>query len=126
MKRVRLELEYIFRASPTIIYHFVTSPATLVRWYCDDVDITGDVYTFFWSGSSEKAFLIDDIEDERVRFEWAEAGQPNEYLEFRMYKSDITNETILEITDFCDDDEEDEVRDLWDTLTSELRKECGG
>jgi uncharacterized protein YndB with AHSA1/START domain len=126
MKRVRLELEYIFRASPTIIYNFVTSPATLVRWYCDDVDITGDVYTFFWSGSSEKAFLIDDIEDERIRFEWATAEHADEFLEFRMYRSDITNETILEITDFCDDDEEDEVRDLWDTLMVELRKECGG
>ncbi len=126
MKRVRLDLEYIFRASPTIIYNFVTSPATLVRWYCDEVDITNDVYTFTWSGSSEVAYLIDDIEEERVKFEWAEAEHPHEYLEFRMYKSDITNETILEITDFCDEDEQDEVRDLWGTLMGELKKECGG
>jgi uncharacterized protein YndB with AHSA1/START domain len=124
-KRVRIDLEYIFRASPTIIYNFVTTPACLVRWYCDDVDITSDVYTFYWSGSSETAYLIDDIEDERVRFEWEEADS-GEFLEFRMYKSDITNETILEITDFCDADEAQEVRDLWNSLMVELRKEAGG
>lgn len=125
-KRVQIDLEFIFRASPTIIYNFVTTPACLVRWYCDEVDITGDNYVFYWQGSSESAYLVDDIEDERVRFKWLEADDEDEYLEFRMYKSDVTNETILEITDFCDDDEVQEVRDLWDTLTTELRKECGG
>ncbi len=126
MKRVRLDMEFIFRASPTIIYNFVTTPACLVRWYCDDVDITNDIYTFYWSGSSEIAYLLDDIEDERVRFEWENADNSGEFLEFRMYKSDITNETILEITDFCDEDEVQEIKDLWSTLIVELRKECGG
>jgi uncharacterized protein YndB with AHSA1/START domain len=126
MKRERVELEFIFRASPTIIYNFVTTPACLVRWYCDEVDITNDLYQFYWSGSSESAILVDDIEDERVRFVWEDADDPNEYLEFRMYKSDVTNETILEITDFCDADEVQGVKDLWNTLIVELRKECGG
>ncbi len=126
MKRVRLDMEYIFRASPTILYTFMTTPACLVRWYCDEVDITNDVYTFYWSGSSEIAYLLDDIEDERVRFEWEDAEDPNEFLEFRMYKSDITNETIVEITDFCDEDETQEIKDLWATLMVDLRKECGG
>ena len=125
-KRVRIDLEFIFKASPTIIYNFVTTPACLVRWYCNEVDITGETYAFYWQGSSEVATLVDDIEDERVRFKWDEADDDEEYLEFRMYKSDFTNETIFEITDFCDDDEVQEVKDLWTTLTTELRKECGG
>ena len=126
MKRVRLDMEFIFRASPTILYTFMTTPACLVRWYCDEVDITNDVYTFYWSGSSEVAYLLDDIEDERVRFEWEDADDPNEFLEFRMYKSGITNEAIVEVTDFCEEDETQEVKDLWSTLMIDLRKECGG
>lgn len=125
-KREKINLEFIFRASPTIIYNFVTTTACLVRWYCDEVDITNDEYTFYWQGSSETATLIDDIEDERVRFVWEDADDPEEYLEYRMYKSNVTNETILEITDFCDSAEVDEVKDLWQTLMVELRKECGG
>lgn len=125
-KRVKIDLEFIFRASPTILYNFVTTNTCLVRWYCDEVDITSDVFTFYWTGSHERAFLIDDIEDERVRFEWEDAENPNEYLEFRMYKSHVTNETILEITDFCDDDDIAGLKDLWNQLIDKLKHECGG
>ncbi|HLO53022.1 MAG TPA: START-like domain-containing protein [Saprospiraceae bacterium] len=126
MKRVKLDLEFIFRASPAIIYTFITTSECLVRWYCDEVDITNETFTFYWSGSSEVAYLIDDIEEERVRMKWEDADDPEEYLEFRMYKSDITNETILEITDYCDADEVQEISDLWATQMVELKKECGG
>lgn len=126
MGREKIELEFIFRASPAIVYSFLTAPATLVRWFCDEVDIQDDIYTFSWEGAEEQAEMIDDIEEERVRFKWLDADDEEEYLEFRMYKSTITNETIVEITDFCDDDEVDEVSDLWNTQMSKMRVECGG
>jgi uncharacterized protein YndB with AHSA1/START domain len=125
MARKKINLEYIFRASPAIIYTFVTTPECLVRWYCDDVDINSDIYTFIWSNNAETAYMIDDIEEERVRYKWKNAPD-EEYLEFRIYKADVTNETILEITDFCDDDEVQETTDLWNTLMVEMKKESGG
>ena len=48
MDRIKIDLEYIFKTSPAIIYNFVTTPACLVRWYCDEVDITNDVFKFYW------------------------------------------------------------------------------
>ncbi len=125
MSRVRIDMEFIFKASPAIIYQFLTMPECLVRWFCDGVDITDDIYTFDWEGNIEDAELIDDIEEERLRFKWEDSND-DEYLEFRMYKSDVTNETILEVTDFCDKDEGQEQKDLWETQILELRKECGG
>lgn len=125
MKRVSFEMEFIFRASPAILYTFLTTPACLVRWFCDGVDINSDVYTFTWDGADEDAEMIDDIQEERVRFRWEDADE-GEYLEFRMYKSGVTNETILEITDFCDDDEVESQKDLWSTQMTKLRTECGG
>lgn len=128
MKRVSIDMEFIFRASPGIIYKFLTAPACLIRWFCDEVDIdkTGDVYTFIWDGSEEVAILIDDIEEERLKFKWEDADDEDEYLEFRMYKSDVTNETIVEITDFCDDDEVESTKDLWTTQMDKMRVEAGG
>lgn len=125
MKRVRIDLEYIFRASPTILYTFITTPACLVRWFCDAVDIENDYFTFEWKGQAEVAEMLDDIEDERVRFGFVDS-LPSEFLEFRMYKSDVTQETILEITDFCDAGEEKEQADYWNNLVSQLRIETGG
>ncbi|MFT5167423.1 MAG: hypothetical protein ACI8P3_002661 [Saprospiraceae bacterium] len=125
MKRVSISLEFLFRASPTILYKFVTTPSCLIRWFCDEVDITGETYTFIWNGSEETAEMIDDIEDERVRFKWEETVD-NEFLEFKFSRSPVTGETILEIIDFCDEDETDDQRQLWESQIKGLRQETGG
>lgn len=122
---MQIDLEFLFRASPTILYKFLTTPSTLIRWFCDDVDIQGDTYTFVWSGSEEVAELVDDIEDERVRFVWDEADE-NEYLEFCLGKSPVTGETILSITEWCDSDEVEDQKHYWTKLMDDLRKETGG
>ena len=126
MKRVQIELEFLFRASPTILYKFITTPSCLIRWFCDEVDITGEIYTFVWSGAEEVAEMIDDIEDERVRFRWEDAEDQEEYLEFRFTKSPVTGETILMITDYCDEDEQDDQKQLWESQVKVLRQETGG
>ena len=126
MKRVSFEMEFIFRASPAILYKFLTTPECLIRWFCDAVDINKDVFTFEWEGSEEVAELIDDIEDERVRFRWEDAEHEDEYFEFRMYKSPVTAESILEITDFVDEDEVEDQKELWETQIAQLRIATGG
>jgi len=126
MSRVKIEMEFIFKASPSILHQFLTQPENLVRWFADGCDIVDDVYTFSWEDSEEVAHLIDDIEEERLRFKWGDRDDGEEYFEFRMYKSDITRQTILEITDFCDTDEVKEQQDLWATQIEELRLACGG
>ena len=126
MERVKFTMEFLFRASPTILYKFFTTPSTLIRWFCDEVDIQGDIYTFMWSGSEEVAELIEDVEDELIRFKWEDADDDNEFLEFRISKSPVTGETILEITDFCDDDEIDDQKALWESQIKNLRTETGG
>jgi uncharacterized protein YndB with AHSA1/START domain len=129
MERVKFSLEFIFRASPTILYTFLTSPACLVRWFCDEVDINsdaqGDTYAFFWSGSEEVAQVLEDIEDERIRFKWLEAENEDEYLEFDISQAPVTGETILVITDYCDADELQDQKRLWASQVQELKKEMG-
>jgi len=125
MKRVKFDLEFIFRASPTILYKFITTPSCLIRWFCDEVDIQGEVYTFAWSGTDEIAEMLDDIEDERVRFHWEDSND-EEYLEFRFTRSPVTGETIFEITDFCDENEVDDQKQLWESQIKVLRQETGG
>ena len=125
MSRVKFDIEFIFRASPAILYKFLTTPSCLVRWFCDEVDIEADVYTFTWEGYDEVAELVDDIEEERLRFVWEDADA-GEYLEFRMSKSPVTNETILEITDFADDGDANDQKQLWEAQIQQLRIACGG
>lgn len=125
MDRSKVEFEYIFKASPAIVYQFLTEPNCLIRWFCDEVDITDEHYSFFWEGAAEEAELVDDIQHERVRFEF-EDYEDDEYLEFRLSKSPVTNETIVEITDYCDSDEVDEHQTLWNSQMDRLRAVTGG
>lgn len=126
MERVKISLEFIFRASPTILYKFFTTPACLIRWFCDEVDIQGKTFTFFWDGADETAELIEDVEDELIRFKWDNAEDDEEYLEFNISKSPVTGETILLVTDYCDTEDIDYQKQLWNTQLDLLRKETGG
>ncbi|MDQ3141279.1 MAG: START-like domain-containing protein [Bacteroidota bacterium] len=124
MARVQFKTEYMFKASPSVIYLFLTQPTCLVRWFCDKVDNVGDKFTFSWEWESEDATMLDDIEDELVTYQWDE--RPKEFLKFRIYKTDITSETILEITDFCDDDESEDQQYIWDMYIKKFKIYCGG
>jgi uncharacterized protein YndB with AHSA1/START domain len=124
-KRVLFKVDFLLKASPTIVYHFITTPSCLVRWFCDAVDITGEFYTFSWKGNTEVAELIDDYEDERLRFRWLDGEDEEEFFEFRISTADITDETILEIYDFAWADEVEEQKQLWRTQVDRLRKETG-
>ncbi len=126
MKRTAFHLEYIFRASPAILYKFLTAPDCLIRWYCDSVEVENDdIYKFSWEGFEEIAILTEDQPDERLRFSW-EDGEEGEYWELRFYKSEVTEETVMEITDFCDEDEVNDQKQIWDSQIARLRIATGG
>ncbi len=119
-------MEFLFRSSPAIIYQFLTTPSCLVRWFCEGVDISGKSFIFTWSGADEEAELVENVENERLRFKWLDADDPEEFLEYSMSKSPITGETILMITDFCDEGEQDDTRQLWESQLAAMKKEMGG
>ena len=126
MDRAKVDLEYIFKASPAIVYQFLTDPACLTRWFCDEVDINDATYTFVWNGAAEMAELIEDSEGDKVRFAWEDADDEDEYLEFDITKSPVTGETIVYVTDFADTDEVEDQKALWETQLGRMRQEMGG
>jgi hypothetical protein len=48
------------------------------------------------------------------------------YLEFRIKKSEITEETILYITDFAEKGEINDAKQLWESQLNDLAKCMGG
>jgi uncharacterized protein YndB with AHSA1/START domain len=126
MQRTSFTLEFLFKASPAILYKFLTTPSCLTRWFCDAVDITGSTYTFSWSGSEEVAELVEDIEEERLKFRWMDSELEDNFLEFKIYKSSVTGETVLEVSASADEDEVEDEQRLWESQIKTLRQETGG
>ena len=124
MARKKFSNEYIIRSSPTILYEFLTQPSNLAQWFSDYCDSQLDIYIFGWNGSFQRARQVDRIEDESVKYHW-EGGNKDEYFSFRVYKSEISNDTVLEITDFAEAKEIKEQTFLWDKQVEDLKHALG-
>ena len=72
MGRTKLQLEFLFKASPNILYTFLTTPACIVRWFCDKAEVDEHQITYSWSGNEEVALILADHEEEVLRLKWAD------------------------------------------------------
>ena len=120
----KFELEYSINSSPKIIYARLSTPGGLSEWFADDINIQGDIYTFIWDGAEQQAELVTKKENQHVKFKWIDEDDDS-YFEFKIRKDELTGEVALIITDFAEDDEKDDVVDLWDTQIAELKHALG-
>ena len=52
--RKRIDLEYIFSSSVTILFSRLSSAPGLAEWFSDDVKHDGNIFTFVWDGIGEE------------------------------------------------------------------------
>lgn len=125
MARKAFTVEYIIRSSPAILYNFLVQPSGLAQWFSDTCDIVDEVYSFGWNGTEAKASLLETVEDEYVAYHW-EDSEEDEFFEFSIQKSEVSNDTVLVITDFADDSEVDDQILLWNSQVKMLIQQIGG
>ena len=124
MSKQLYTLEYPVRCSPVILFDFLCTPAGLQEWFADRVDERDNVFYFGWNGVFEKAELVEKEPEKHIRFHWISSPK-EEYFEFSIDKSEITNQTILIIKDFS---EKKDIKDqslLWDHQVRELFHRLG-
>ncbi|MDQ6904531.1 MAG: START-like domain-containing protein [Bacteroidota bacterium] len=123
-KKIRYTLEYPVRCSPGILYEFLSTSTGLQEWFADKVEDTDGVFSFAWNGSAEEAEVLESEENKSIRFHWV--GSPkDEYFEFSIEKSEVTNLTILIINDFAEKKEIKDQSQLWETQVKELFHRLG-
>ena len=108
--RKRIDLEYIFSSSVTILFSRLSSAPGLAEWFSDDVKHDGNIFTFVWDGIGEEAELVDE----------------EEFFEFSLHVEPLTEEVALIITDFVDADEEGDAIELWNKQVEMLHRTVGG
>lgn len=124
-KHKKFELEFTINASIKFLFPFFLTPSELADWFADDVDIKGDLYTFFWDGSTQVAKLVAKKENHFVRFKWVDEPD-NTYFEFRLEADEITQDVALIISDFAEDDESREASTLlWNNQVGKLMHVIG-
>lgn len=121
----KVVLEYTLSAtSVPMIWDAIATAPGLAAWFADSVSMSGKQFEFVWGKHEARiAELINSRQGTYVRFHWLDEDDGT-YFEMRIVRNDLTGNYILEITDFADLDEEDDVRSLWDSSIDALKR-CG-
>ena len=121
----KFEIEFPIRSSLRILYNQISSPDGLSEWFADNVNISGKMYTFFWDGDEQEAELLSKKNNQGVKFRWLDEPADT-YFELKLEVDEITQDISLIVTDFAEDEEEEEEgRLLWDKQIEKLRQSIG-
>ena len=124
-EKVEYMMEFVVRASPKMLYKFLSTPSGLSEWFADNVNSRGKKFTFIWDGSEEVAELINKKADKQIRFKWEEDEDPNAFFEFKIETDELTNDVSLIVTDFAEEDGIEESQLLWESQISTLLHAIG-
>ena len=123
-KKMMYTLEFPIRCSPTILYEFLATPVGLQEWFADKVDQRDTNFYLSWNGSTDTAEVIEQFENNYIRYRW-DYQDTDEFFEFRVEQSPVTNETILRITDFAEKNDIKDQERLWSTQVNDLKHRIG-
>ena len=123
-KKTLFTLEYPVRCSPSILYDFLSTPAGLQEWFADKVDERDNVFSFSWNGTIDKAEVLEKELEKSIRFHWTHSPK-EEFFEFSIERSEVTNMTILIIKDFAEKKEIKDQSQLWSYQVKDLFHRLG-
>lgn len=120
-------MEFPIQSSPSLLFQYISTPSGMGEWYADNVNSRGELFTFMWSGSEERARLLSSRMDERVKFRWLEDEEVDEpyFFELRIQVDDVTNDVSLIVTDFAEEDEVEGNKLLWESMVENLKQTLG-
>ncbi len=126
MSKIKVQYEYSMHCQAEILYEYLATAEGLQEWFANEVEEKGDDFYFSWEhGSEEKATLIRYKPESFVRFRWEEDEGTKNYFELSIIIDEITEDLSLIITDFCDEDEQDENALYWENLIENLQIKLG-
>jgi uncharacterized protein YndB with AHSA1/START domain len=126
-EKIKFEMEFPIQASPQLLYQYISTPSGLSEWFADNVNSRGELFTFIWNDSEEKAKLLSKKSGERIKFRWMVDDEDGKsyYFEIRIQVDEITKDVSIIVTDFIDEDEIDEAKMLWENQISDLKQVLG-
>lgn len=121
--------EFDTRASKKMLFPYLNTAGGLAQWFADDVSIDDDkVYHFHFDGEDHPARMITQKLNSHVKFEFLddEDEEDNSYMEIRLEQNEITESVFIQITDYSDWEDENDIREIWEGLIDELNDIVGG
>ncbi len=123
----KIELEYLLKTSLKVFENMLFTPSGLAEWFAEDVNVKDDVYNFHWDGSDEKARLLGKKQGQFIKWQWLKDEEEglDTYFQMECTVDSMTKALVLNVTDFADEEDYDEIKMLWESAINELKRVLG-
>lgn len=131
MVSIKFMKEYEVKASPKILFPYVSTASGLQEWFADKAVWDGNLqkFNFVWDNNDHWAKMVLHKLNKQVRFEFEqESGSVNDlaFIEFKLDTNELTQMVFLKITDYTPSATLVELEEIWDGLVFTLKEKIGG
>ena len=108
MTKEKFHIEYDMRNTPVaMLWSYISTAYGLKEWFADNARQTGKEVVLDWNG-------VEQTEE-----------NDKSYFELRISQSELTDGTMLTVTDFAEPDDVEEAKDLWNYQIETLQRILG-
>ena len=123
---IKYSIEIPINSSVNVLYKRLSTPSGLAEWFADNVNLKNNVFTFFWDDSDQSAKILKKKSNKFVQFKWLDDDEKESFFEFKIQVDEMTSDVSLIITDFAEDEEDQEEQTmLWEQQIQNLKMAIG-
>ena len=123
---IKYSIEIPINSSVNVLYKRLSTPSGLAEWFADNVNLKNNVFTFFWDDSDQSAKILKKKSNMFVQFKWLDDEEKESFFEFKIQVDEMTSDVSLIITDFAEDeDDQEEQTMLWEQQIQNLKMAIG-
>ena len=125
MTKEKFHIEYDMRNTPVaMLWSYISTAYGFKEWFAANARQTGKEVVLDWNGVEQTVQIVAIRTDKFVRYHWAEENDKS-YFELRISQSELTDGTMLTVTDFAEPDDVEEAKDLWNYQIETLQRILG-
>ncbi len=127
MGKEKIHMEYMLKAgSGNIVWSIIGTPSGLETWFADKVTVQDKIFTFHWGKTEQREAEMTHMRTNNfIRFHWLDDEDKKSYFELRLSQNELTDDLMLEVIDWAESDEVEDLQDLWDSQIEKLKRVSG-
>ena len=127
MGKEKIHMEYMLKAgSGNIVWSIIGTPSGLETWFADKVTVQDKIFTFHWGKTEQREAEMTHMRTNNfIRLHWLDDEDKKSYFELRLSQNELTDDLMLEVIDWAESDEVEDLQDLWDSQIEKMKRVSG-
>ncbi len=125
MNKFKFSTEFELRASPKVLFPYLSSASGLQQWFCEKaINIDSHTLNLIWDGENHLAKVVSLRLNKSIKFDFVSSDPENKdhnFLELRLETSELSQSTYIKIIDYSENHDETELQELWEEFIYKLK-----